>query len=210
MLNKNKWWAIVMLIIVLLLPLISVFFLQQGFKIRAAAQPSNKHIENLSYKIPVFNFVSHRGDTISKQRMTGKVLVLDFISYNCGNVNDGKGRSLFELQEDYYGKTKLFRIISVSISPQDSTRQMRLLSERYAAREIWHFLNGSQAEVDSVFKACQPVLTNYSSNETNLLCPEYVYLVDANGFIRGFYNPVIDEEFNALYQDVLYLLNDLE
>lgn len=91
-------------------------------------------------QIPDYFTISHRGDTITKQKMHNKVILLDFASYSCGTTNDARERKLFEIQEDYYGKTKAFRILTHTLQPtQDLTPQLKLMAERYAAREIWHF-----------------------------------------------------------------------
>ena len=46
--------------------------------------------------------------------------------------------------------------------------------------------------------------------ETDTLCPQLVYLVDGDGFLRGAYDPLIESQFHDLYNDILFLINKLD
>lgn len=199
-------WAVVMLAIIVVLPLGSLFFLKEGFAIRNEAPASEQLFQTNLQQIPDYFSVSHRGDTITKTRMLNKVCILNFISYNCSDANDATCRKLFEIQEDYYGKTKAFRIISPTIQPAtDLTQQLNWMAERYAAREIWHFINTGDTITPPLYDWC----VKKGGLETDLSCPKFVYLVDGEGNLRGCYNPLDEKQFHDLYNDVLYLINKL-
>ncbi len=204
----GRTWVVVMIVIILGLPLITVFFLKEGFKIREEVSASDLLYADSTIALPDYQLISHRGDTITKNRMLGKVCVLDFISYSCGKSIDDKQRLLFELQEDYYGKTKGFRVLSATLTPeQDSIRQIRLMSERYAGREIWHFLRSDDSTAVQLFQFCKSSSKNNS--DTDLFCPGFVYLIDGNGNVRGSYDPMVKNQYDALYKDILFLINQL-
>lgn len=204
----GRRWVYVIIVIIVILPLITVFFLKEGFAIRNSAGASNYLLSDSTHQIPDYVFISQRGDTISKTRMLDKVCVLDFTSYSCGKKIDEKDSLLFQLQEDYYGKTKGFRILSVTLTPgEDSDVQLAFMSDRYQAREIWHFLRSDDSASVALQKYCRTVSNNIS--DTDLFCSDFVYLVDGYGNVRGTYNPLIKEQYDALYGDILYLINHL-
>lgn len=204
----GRRWVYVIIVIVIILPLITVYFLKEGFAIRNSAGASKYLLADTTLQLPDYVFISQRGDTISKTRMLDKVCILDFTSYSCGKKIDEKDSLLFQLQEDYYGKTKGFRILSVTLTPeQDSEKQLAFMSERYQAREIWHFLRSDDSASVGLRKFCQSVANNNS--DTDLFCPRFVYLVDGYGNVRGTYDPLVKVQYDALYGDILYLINHL-
>jgi len=209
--RRGRVWVFVMLLIIVVLPLFSVLFLKEGFKIRDEAPASNRMLTENAQPIPVYHTISHRGDTITKKRMLDKVCLIDFASYSCGTTNDARERKLFELQEDYYGKTKAFRIITHTLQPQtDLTPQLILMAERYAAREIWHFVGAIDSSSIALFNFANNNFKNSPSFETDTVCPELVYLVDGDGILRGAYNPLDENQFHDLYNDILFLVNKLD
>lgn len=209
--KRGRVWAVVMLLIIVVLPLFSVLFLREGFKIREEAPASDRLLMNNAEQIPVYHTISHRGDTITKQRMLNKVCVIDFASYSCGTTNDERERKLFEIQEDYYGKTKAFRIITHTLQPAiDKTPEITLMAERYAAREIWHFVNADDSSSNNLFQFARNKFKNSPSFETDTICPRLVYLVDGDGLLRGCYDPLDENQFHDLYNDILFLINKLD
>ena len=209
--KKGRLWVAVMLFMIVILPLISVFLLQKGFKVREEAPASSRLIQTDLQQIPDYFTISHRGDTITKQKMHNKVILLDFASYSCGTTNDARERKLFEIQEDYYGKTKAFRILTHTLQPaQDLTPQLKLMAERYAAREIWHFLSDPDSSSIKLFDFCNKNTNNITFSETDYACPRFVYLIDGAGNLRGVYDPLDVKQNQDLYNDILFLLNKLD
>ncbi|MBK9506123.1 MAG: hypothetical protein WBP31_04570 [Chitinophagales bacterium] len=209
--KRGRVWAIVMLTIIVVLPLISVIFLKEGFKIREEAPASSRMIIDNPPQIPDYFTVSHRGDTITKKRMLNKVCVMDFSTYSCGTSNDARERKLFEIQEDYYGKTKALRLISHTLNPElDQTTQIVSMAERYSAREIWHFVRTDDSSSFKFHDFSKNIFEKTGAIETDTLCPQLVYLVDGDGFLRGAYDPLIESQFHDLYNDILFLINKLD
>jgi len=208
--KKGRLWVAVMLFMIVILPLISVILLQKGFKVREEAPASGRLIQTDLQQIPDYFTISHRGDTITKQGMHNKVCILDFVSYSCGTANDARERRLYEIQADYYGKTKAFRLLTHTLNPgEDRTPQLKLMAERYAAREIWHFLSDPDSSSLRLFDFCNSSTNNISFSETDSACPRFVYLVDGDGFLRGVYDPLDEKQNQDLYNDILFLLNKL-
>ncbi|MEZ5014307.1 MAG: SCO family protein [Chitinophagales bacterium] len=209
--KKGRLWVTIILIIILVLPFIAFLMLKEGWKVRTSAPASSRLIEQPTILIPDYQSVSHRGDTITEDRMHGKVCILSFNSGSCGKNFDAEGRKLFEIQEDYYQKTIHFRNITFTLDPQqDDTRTMRIMAERYAARETWHFVRCTDKSDSLVLDKCYTLLKNNGVQETDPACPAFVYLVDNDGYLRGFYDPLDEQQFHDLYNDILFLLNRAE
>ena len=209
--SRGRTWVLVMLIIIVVLPLFSVLFLKEGFKVREEAPASDRLIQNNKPAIPNYFAVSYKGDTITKQGMLNKVCIIDFANYACGTSNDARERKLFEIQEDYYGKTKAFRVLSFTLQPEkDLNEQLQIMAERYAAREIWHFMSATDGSANKLYQFNKNIFEKKGVIETDTLCPQLVYLVDGEGFLRGAYDPLDDKQFHDLYNDVLFLVNKLD
>lgn len=209
--RKGRIWTIVMLFIILVLPFIAYLLLQKGLHVREAAPASSRLIQQGYHTIPAYSGVSPRGDTITDSRMRGKVCVLNFTTLACMRSVDDRMRKLFEIQEDYYGKTISFRVITNTLDPQtDGLNNMRLISERYAGREIWHFITAADSSGVKLFEWCEKNAPLQSVSETESQCPGFVYLVDGKGNLRGVYDLMQDQQFHDLYNDILYLVNQME
>lgn len=209
-LRKSAWKAIGILAIIVIPALVDLFLVRQGFKVRDSTPFSDRYIQD-AQAIPSYYFISQRGDTITSERMHNKVCILNFYSYACEQAIDHEERRLFTLQEDYYQKTVSFRILTITRTPQDdSTHMLNLSAQRYAAREIWHFLRNdsdSSTGAGPLYRTCCSILTQSDSADINHLCFPFVFLVDRTGKLRGYYDPTQEDQYNALYQDVQYCLN---
>ncbi|MBC8173266.1 MAG: SCO family protein [Chitinophagales bacterium] len=207
MINKNKAWAVVMLSLVVILPIISVLVMRQGFKARMNAKPSGLFSES-SISIAPYSFISQRGDTISSERMLDKVCVIEFFSNDCYRQRYDGEHPLFVLQEDYKGKTIALRILSIPLDDSvQANKELQEYSSRYAAREMWHVLGGDTTDAKNMFRNCLSFAEKNNMEERNFNCPQFVYLINKQGKICGAYDPADTEQFSGLYTDVLYLID---
>lgn len=208
--KKNKAWAIIMLGLIILLPFLSWYVMKEGSELRSNNTASPLYTLS-SYSVPAYQFISQRGDTISAQNMNGKVCVYELYSDDCYAERFTGRHKLFELQEDYYGKTKSLRILSINLT--DATTENADLihySTRYAAREIWHVAGGDTAAAQQLYASFRTYLIQKNISEENFNCPEHVFLVDRKGNICGAYNLNDTKEYNALFTDILYTIDRKE
>lgn len=210
--RKGRIWTLVMVFIIIGLPVCTALLLRDGFKTRSAAPSSSRLIAQPVDKQPMFKEVSFRGDTISQFRMQGKVLIHSFASLDCVPKIDAQMRRLYEIQSDYYGKTLSLRILTHSLKPaEDDYNDLKIMSDRYAGREVWHFLRSEDSSAQQLFTWCRTMTEKkYGSLETDSECPEFVYLVDSEGMFRGAYNVQQEDQFHDLFNDVLFLINKLD
>lgn len=210
--RKGRIWTLVMVFIIIGLPVCTLLLLKDGFKTRSEAPASSRLIAEASAAIPPYLAVSFRGDTITDVRMREKVAVLNFASADCVPEMDARMRRLYEIQSDYYGKTLSLRILTQTLKPEaDDLNAMRVLSERYAGREVWHFLRTDDSTATKLFNWCdQQAEKKYGPMETDQTCPQFVYLIDGEGLFRGAYDLNTEEQFHDLFNDILFLVNKLD
>ncbi|MFN0274307.1 MAG: hypothetical protein ACKVPJ_01055 [Chitinophagales bacterium] len=208
--TKNKAWALVMLGLIIILPFISWYVMKEGEELRRSNTASELYNVS-SIRIPDYNLISQRADTISNQNMQNKVCVYEFYSEDCYAGRYEGRHKLFELQEDYYGKTTAFRIISVNLSDTSvQNRDLWQYSILYAAREIWHVTGGDTSVSKNIFEACEKYLTERNRIEQNLNCPSYVFIADRKGYLCGAYNIKDEKEYSSLFTDILYTIDRKE
>jgi hypothetical protein len=184
--------------------------MKQGVELRKSNTASEYYSES-SIQIPAYKLISQRGDTISAEKMKGKVCVYEFYSEDCYQGRYAGQNPLFQLQEDYYGKTLSLRIISVNLT--DSSKQnteLQHYSNRYAARETWHVTGGDTSTAQNIFSACTNLLTQKNITEQNFYCPKHVFLTDRNGNICGAYLINDEKQFSALFTDILFTIDRKE
>lgn len=211
--NKHgRIWTLVMLFIILVLPLIALLLLKKGFETRRDAPASDRLWQSDLQLIPPYLTVSFRGDTITNRRMLGKVTVLHFTRHACVPAIDARMRRLYDIQDDYYGKTLSLRIITNTLDPiADDMTDLRHTSERYAGREIWHFVSGADSSGVRLYLWCDSIAQQISPyTEPDPACPRLVYLVDSDGYLRGAYDLEEESQFHDLYNDILFLVNKLD
>ncbi|MBC8047513.1 MAG: hypothetical protein H7Y00_12010 [Fimbriimonadaceae bacterium] len=204
--KKHKAWAIVMVGLIVVLPLISLYVMMQGAKLRQNAKPSSIYSAS-SILLPQYILISQRGDTIRADSMNRKVCVYEFYSDDCYEKRYSGTHPFFELQEDYYGKTFSLRFISVSLT--DSVTggiNLQHYSNRYAAREVWHVVGGDTTYTQNIFAACKKYAAEKNIVLGNYNCPVYVFLADSKGRICGIYDINNKEQFSFLYNDILFLI----
>jgi cytochrome oxidase Cu insertion factor (SCO1/SenC/PrrC family) len=205
--NKNKAWAILMLGLVIVLPLVSYLLMRQGTKLRQNATASEMYYE-AKEPLPEYTLFTHRGDTLMQNSMLGKAYILEFYSNDCYQARYEGKHPLFELQEDYYGKTKSLRIVSVRLDQGDTELQsQQMYANLYATREIWHIAAGDTNVVKNIFAACNTYLQEKNIVLQNSSCPAFVFLVNKSGKICGAYNPKDEKHFSKLFTDVLFAID---
>jgi cytochrome oxidase Cu insertion factor (SCO1/SenC/PrrC family) len=200
---QKNLWLVVMFILLVVLPLASYLLVKKGYSIRQNIQASQ--IYNPSGpKTPNFSLISHRGDTLTNSSLKDKVVIFEFIDHTSVEAISER-HPLFEIQESYKGKTLNLRIVSVWV---DSTKESSLqdllhFANRYAVRENWNVVNGTG--VDELMGSFTSTITN--GPRDSILFPNIVLLMDKEGRIAGDYQPTNKEQFDALFIDVLYLID---
>ena len=153
--------------------------------------------------IPKFKFIDSEENLISRDDLTGKVWVADFIFTTCtmacpvmtGNMN---------LIHKSFKNDDQVRIVSISVYPEyDTPEVLKEYASRYDANtDRWHFLTGPEEDVKDVIKNGFKM----GDYEDIIFHSEKFALIDQVGNIRGYYNGMKTEDVNNLKKDIIYLL----
>lgn len=198
---KRYFWLTVIFILLVVLPLVSYLLVKEGYSIRENVQPSSFFVSD-GDAVTGFEWISHRGDTLTPERLKGNAYILEFIDASSVSVLDER-HPLFEIQESYKGKTRNLRIISVwaDSSKDAELSDLQRFAHRYAVRENWHVV------VDKGRNSYQRNLLDIQGVNNTGFFPGCVYLIDKSGNLSGIYNPGEKDYFSALFTDVLYLVD---
>ena len=153
--------------------------------------------------IPKFKFIDSEENLISRDDLTGKVWVADFIFTTCtmacpvmtGNMN---------LIHKAFRNNDEVRIVSISVYPEyDTPEVLKEYASRYNANtNRWHFLTGPEENVKLVIKNGFKM----GDYEDIIFHSEKFALIDQNGNIRGYYNGMKTDDIKTLKKDMKILL----
>ncbi len=199
--NKRYFWLTVIFILLVVLPLVSYLLVKEGYSIRENVQPSSFFITD-GEPVTGFEWISHRGDTLTPERLKDNAYILEFIDAASVSLLDER-HPLFEIQESYKGKTRNLRIISVwaDSSEEAELSDLQRFAHRYAVRENWHVV------IDKGRNSYRGNLLDKQDVNSTGYFPGCVYLIDKSGKLSGIYDPGKKNYFSALFTDVLYLVD---
>lgn len=206
MFKKRHFIFAGILAIIVVLPILSYLSIKSGAEVRRNVHASAIY-DSIGTTFPPYYFISHRGDTITSERMRGKVIVLEMFSAKCKDDPEKATHPLFELQEDYNSKTLSLRFISLITDSDFIASDLEEYATRYAARDQWHIVYDTATTINPVIESYNQYLQKKGIENSNLSCPENVLLIDKNGIVRGCYNIFDTHEFSDLYNDILFVID---
>ena len=153
--------------------------------------------------VPEFEFVNSEQETITLNKLKGKVWVADFIFTTCtmacpmmtGNMN---------IIHKKYKKNDDVRLVSISVYPEYDTPEVltKYASQYDANTSRWYFLTGEESTVKRVIKDGFKI----GDYEDIIFHSEKFALVDKKGMIRAYYNGMKTEDMKKLKKDINSLL----
>lgn len=138
--------------------------------------------------VPDFDLVERSNRKVTRQDLTGKVWVADFIFTSCGGTCPAMTSQMRKLQDKLFAD---IRLVSFTVDPtHDTPAVLTEYANRYGAdKDRWLFLTGDAEAIQKLtvggFKlALDP--TGGNDVEPIVHSSRFV-LVDREGFIRGYY-----------------------
>lgn len=176
-------------------------------------------------KVPAFEFINQKGETITNNNYKGKVYVVEFFFTTCPTICPIMNKKMVEVQNEFFGNPN-FGIASISINPDyDTPEILQEYANEYGVNSPnWHMLTGKTKEV--VYALSNQGFKLYAgeaSAEVGGFEHSGLFaLIDKNGNIRSRYdefgNPIMyyralkEGEFNdqikELKEDIKLLLNE--
>lgn len=170
-------------------------------------------------KVPDFQFINHKRDTISNISLKGKVYVAEFFFTTCPSICPIMNQNMLKVQEAFQGNSGV-GIASFTINPEyDTPEVLDAYAKSYGmTHPNWHLLTGSREEI---YK-----LANSGFNLYVGAAPEveggfehsgFFALIDQEGNIRSsmdqngnpiiYYDGLEAENISLLIHDMNVLLN---
>lgn len=174
-------------------------------------KPSILFFKNSALKAPDFAFPESNGGNFSSGALKGKVWVADFIFTHCAGTCPILSSNLSKLQDEWRGNPD-FNLVSFTVDPKnDTVDTLRQYAEQHhAQKDQWFFLTG--VKKDLYRTAHEGFKVTVIEDPQGIPGFEFVhttrvFLVDANGMIRGFYDGSDEMDVQKLAQDVKYLMS---
>lgn len=153
-------------------------------------------------KAPEFSFTERSGQLFSKENLSGKPWIADFIFTSCAGQCPLMSLQMKKLQGLFPSETG-FRFVSFTVDPdRDTPEVLAQYADRYEAeKERWFFLTSSKEESNRVLREffLSPV------EEPAMHSVRFI-LVDREGQIRGYYDSSDPGSINQLIYDAKILL----
>lgn len=161
------------------------------------------------HRILPFILVNQSGDTVTRDHVSGQVLVVDFFFTRCRTICPML-TSHMKLVQDRYLEDDRVRLMSHSVTPvADSVAVLRAHAEEKGADgRRWWMLTGDKAEIYRLArKSYFAALDEGDGGFQDFVHTENIVLVDTLGRLRGFYDGTDLDEINALVRDLEFLLS---
>lgn len=159
------------------------------------------------HSILPFELVNQMGDTVTKEDVTGQILIVDFFFTRCPTICPIMTENLKKAQDALIEEPNVM-ILSHSVTPQaDSVPVLRGYANRYEAdAQRWWFLTGEKKAIyELARKSYFTCLEEGDGGLQDFIHTENVALVDGLGRLRGFYDGTDQTAVNQLVEDVRFL-----
>ena len=163
------------------------------------------------YKIPEFNLLNSFGKPYGSKDLKGRIYIANFMFTSCPTVCPKQMQKLQEIQKRIRGLNKKVRITTFSVHPEiDTPKVLYKYARKLQANPfVWSFLTGPKESLKTLITGGFKVPIEHSSQESTLfdiVHSEKFVLVDADGWVRGYY-PTNKFSLNQMMVDVGLLAN---
>jgi protein SCO1/2 len=176
-------------------------------------------------KVPDFEFINQKGNTITNKNFEGKVYVVEFFFTTCPSICPIMNQKMIAVQNEFYGNPN-FGIASFSITPDIDTPEIlnQYRKEHNITSANWQMLTGkSQDYVFDLSNKGFKLFAGSGDEENGGFEHSGLFaLIDKEGYIRSrrdaHGNPIMyyraleesgfPDQITALKEDIKILLNE--
>jgi protein SCO1/2 len=150
------------------------------------------------WKRPDFDFLDQDGQPFRASQMDGKIWVVDFFYTTCPGPCPALSSRLSALHRQFASNPQI-AFLSISSNPEkDRPEVLKLYADKFGADARWRFLTGDKTQIFSVAnQGFKMGLTEGSPDGEPVTHGTRLLLVDAEGWVRGFYEAVGEESEGA-------------
>ncbi len=167
----------------------------------------------MGHRIGDFTLLNQYGETITLEKIKGKVCVAEYFFTTCGTICPKMTEQMTRVQERFRGNDEV-KILSFTVNPDYDTVQVLLeYAQKYGVeKDQWHFLTGSKEELyrlarKSFFVLKPAEAINLGDAGSDFIHTNNFILVDQQLRIRGYYDGTSISEVNELMEDIELLLS---
>jgi protein SCO1/2 len=159
------------------------------------------------WQVPDFTFTERNGQTVRRADLAGKVWIADFFYTSCPGPCPMLSGRLSAIQEKLGDRADV-RLVSISLDPEKDTPEvLKQYAERFKAGPNWLFLTGDKATTYSLVQTgFKLAVAEERNNPEPITHSTKILLIDREGWVRGFYEGVGQDQTEQLIKDVDKLL----
>jgi protein SCO1 len=159
------------------------------------------------WQLPDFSLTERSGNTMSLADLKGKVWVADFFYTTCPGPCPMMTSRLSALQDKLAGKTDV-RLVSISLDPEKDTPDvLRQYAERFKAGPDWLFFTGDKAAIRTLSeKGFKLAAVEERNSPEPIIHSTKLVLVDREGWVRGIYEAIGEDQTAKIVTDIEKLL----
>lgn len=173
-------------------------------------RPSDR-LQQIQMKAPDFVFPERGGQVFSSDQLKGKVWAVDFIFAHCAGSCPLLSQQMALLQREWKGNPD-FRLVTFTVDPErDTVEALKKYADDLKADPVqWSFLTGKK---DDIYKVIRDGFKAAAQRDPlapvgfEFIHSSRIYLVDAKGMVRGFYDGTDETDLKKLHQDIKFLMN---
>lgn len=160
------------------------------------------------HKVRNFTLTNQLGKTISLNDLKGKIIVADFFFTHCPSICPGLTKNMKRLQNMFNKTDTIVQFLSFTVDPKrDTVNRLKEYADKYKVNhDTWWMLTGEKEEIYNI--ATREFKANIADTQidTNFIHTEYVFLLDKDRVVRGWYNGLDSTKLNNLADDVVLLM----
>ena len=195
--SKNILIVISVIILLIVLPLISYYYLKEGETLR------NQR------KVPPFQFLNYTGDSISSEDLKGSIYVANFVFTRCEYTCDELNKAFSALQDSIANQENL-KLVTITIDPEfDTLPALKQYANKYNADpDRWYFLTGERQKIYDLVLGGFFGKVVYGETPQKMKADQKIALINEDGYIRGYYEIEDDEDVVTFINAVRKELNN--
>lgn len=223
--NKKALYAVML---AALLPLVS-YLIVNRYSESAVSMPrhyfpdtiieTKKHgkiySDTVWHKLADFKLINQLGDSVSWEKIKGKIVIADFFFTHCPTICPPMTRNMKRLQESIHNGQRVgdrtnerIHFLSFSIDPErDSVERLKYWADRFQIDpEQWWLLGGDKKTIyDFAINEIKLPTIDGEGVDTSFIHSERFVLIDTNRMVRGYYNGLDSVSLAHLTRDIILL-----
>jgi protein SCO1 len=159
------------------------------------------------WQVPDFKFTERNGQAVHRADLLGKVWVADFFYTTCPGPCPMLSSRLSAMQEKLGNRADV-RLVSISLDPEkDKPEVLKQYAEKFKAGPNWLFLTGDKETTYSLVQTgFKLAIAEERNNPEPITHSTKLVLIDREGWVRGFYEGVGQDQTEQMIKDVDKLL----